>query len=66
MSELKNQIYPYYKPYNELIYYSSPIKDNNIINKLFNFHKNLLNNNNAILHIHQNKFNININININQ
>ena len=54
MSELKNQIYPIYKPYksNELVFYSSSIKDNKIIDQIFNLYNNLL--------LQHNKSNVNI------
>lgn len=60
-SELRNQIYPWPKYNNELVFYSSPIKDYSIINQLFNLHRNLLSHNNNIhLYITNNKSNINI------
>lgn len=63
MSNLKNQIYPIYKPF-ELIFYSSPIEDNHIIKQINNLYQTLLlTNKNLSLHKFKNNSLINISIN---
>lgn len=63
MSNLKNQIYPNYKPF-ELVYYYSPIEDDNIIKQINKLYQTLLlTNKNLSLHKFKNQSSINICIN---
>lgn len=75
-SELKYQSYPSINN-NELMFYSSPIKDDDIINKIMIFYKNISynkeycsflssaeGNNNLKINFYNNNSNINISINL--